>query len=195
MLVALAAIMGFTIWSEDVTQGLVKSSGNLLREVFVEPPMELELDLVLKLLRPPDGLRDAGYYWARTLLDHHQKDIHMTPTVTDGSLFSLRLAENLFGMSATYVDDSLRAGTPAFLKISKATGENFQSRQPTFEKVKFSGLEIDAEGRSTEVSHKSFIKTLVRLAPSATYEDYRSLRSRVACDAITPGHCTCCGDG
>jgi hypothetical protein len=182
MLVALAAIMGFTIWSEDVTQAFVQSSGNLLREVFVEPPKELELDsdLVLKLLKPLYGLSDAGDYWARTLLDHHRKDLHMTPTVTDGSLFFLRLAENLIGMSATYVDDSLRAGTPAFLKIAKATGEKFQSRQPMYEKVKFAGLEIDAEGRSNEVSQKSFIKTLVRLAPSATYEDYRSLRARVA---------------
>jgi hypothetical protein len=137
-------------------------------------------DLVLKLVKPLYGLSDAGDYWARTLFDHHRMDLHMTPTVTDGSLFILRVAENLIGMSATYVDDSLRAGTPAFLQISKATGEKFQSRKPIFERLKFAGLEIDAAGRNTEVSQKSFIKTLVRLAPSATYEDYRSLRARVA---------------
>jgi Reverse transcriptase (RNA-dependent DNA polymerase) len=52
MLVALAAIIGFTIWSEGVTQAFVQSSGNLFSEVFVEPSRELELesDLVLKLL-------------------------------------------------------------------------------------------------------------------------------------------------
>jgi hypothetical protein len=31
---------------------------------------------------------------------------------------NIRVAESLIGMLATYVDDSLRAGTPAFLKIS-----------------------------------------------------------------------------
>jgi hypothetical protein len=107
-------------------------------------------------------------------------DLHLTPTVTDGSLVFLRVAENLIGMSAIYVDDSLRADTPAFLNISKATGEKFQSRKPIFEKLKFARLEIDAACRSTNVSQKCFIKTLVRLAPSATYEDYRSLRARVA---------------
>jgi hypothetical protein len=144
----------------------------LLRDAFFETPKELELDsdLVLKLLKPLYGLSDAGDYWARTLLDHHRMNLQTTPTATDGSLFFLRVAESLIGMFATYVDDSLRAGTPAFLKTFRATGEKFQSRKPIFEKLKFAGLEIDAEGRSSEVSKKSFIKTLVRLAPCAAYE-------------------------
>jgi hypothetical protein len=119
VLIALAAIMGFTIWLEDVTQAFVQSLRELLRDVFVETSKELELDsdLVLKLLDPLYGLSDAGDYWARTLLDHHRMDLHMTPTVSDGSLFFLRVAENLIGMSATYVDDSLRAGIPAVIDI------------------------------------------------------------------------------
>jgi hypothetical protein len=93
MLIALAAIMGFTIWWEDVTQALVQSLGEMLRDMFVETPKELEVDsdLVLKLLKPLYGLSNAGDYWARTLLDHHRMDLHMTPTVTDGSLFFLRV--------------------------------------------------------------------------------------------------------
>jgi hypothetical protein len=182
MLVALAAILGFTIWSEDVTQAFVQSSGQLLRDVFVDPPpeMNLEPDLVLKLHKPLYGLSDAGDYWARTLTDHHRRDLKMTQTVTDGSLFFLRIAENLIGMSATYVDDTLRAGSPSFVEIAKATGQKFQSRSPTFQKIKFAGLEIDAQMKTTELSQRSFIARLALLPANADFEKYRSSRARVA---------------
>jgi hypothetical protein len=74
ILIYQAAILGSMVRSEDVTQAFVQSSGDLLRDLFVEPPRKLELDsdLDLKLLKPRYGLSDARYYWARTLLDHHR---------------------------------------------------------------------------------------------------------------------------
>ena len=67
----------------------------------------------------------------------------MTPTVTDSSLFFLRMEDILIGMSATYVDDFLRAGTSDFIRLSKATRDKFQSKKPSFTMIKFAGLEID----------------------------------------------------
>jgi hypothetical protein len=48
----------------DVTQAFVQSSGELLRDTFFETAKELNLDsdLVLKLLKPLYGLSDAGDY-------------------------------------------------------------------------------------------------------------------------------------
>jgi hypothetical protein len=46
ILIALAALMGFTIWSEDVTQAFVQSSGEFLRDAFVETPKEWNWTLI-----------------------------------------------------------------------------------------------------------------------------------------------------
>jgi hypothetical protein len=60
---------------------------------------------------------------------HHKAEIDMAPSSCDGYLFFKRLGRNLVGLSATYVDDYLRAGTPQFIKCSSLTGKRFESRK------------------------------------------------------------------
>jgi hypothetical protein len=76
ILMALAAVFGFRVWTEDITRAFIQSTGSLLRDVYVEPPLELKLDsdIVLKLLKPLYGLGDSGDYWSSTLRDHHRVD-------------------------------------------------------------------------------------------------------------------------
>ncbi|MEM6805931.1 MAG: reverse transcriptase domain-containing protein, partial [Bacteroidota bacterium] len=71
-IVALAAIMGFMIWSHDVSQAYLQSAEQLLREVYLKPSREFELSAneVLKILKPLYGLAGSGDYWGATFSTH-----------------------------------------------------------------------------------------------------------------------------
>jgi Reverse transcriptase (RNA-dependent DNA polymerase) len=139
---AIASMCGFTVWSEDATQAFVQSADNLMRDVYIHPPAEFNLspNIILKLLKPLYGLSDAGDYWSRTMTHHHKAELGMTPSSCDGYLFFKRLGSNLVGLSATYADDSLRAGTPQFFKFSSLTGKRFESRKSMGPYMRFAGL-------------------------------------------------------
>jgi Reverse transcriptase (RNA-dependent DNA polymerase) len=74
---ALASNFGFKIWTQDVTQAYLQSSGTLARKVFIEKPAsELELcpNQALQLLKPLYGLADSGDFFvsgARTASPRH----------------------------------------------------------------------------------------------------------------------------
>jgi hypothetical protein len=87
LIFALSSILGFDIWTQDVTQAYLQSAGTLAREVFIEkltPEFELGPHQSLKLLRPLYGLADSGDFWYRELSKHH-RSIGMTPLTTDKS--------------------------------------------------------------------------------------------------------------
>jgi hypothetical protein len=96
-----------------------------MREVYIEPPKGFHLspDILLKILKPLYGLGDAGDYWSRTLTGHHRSELKMTQSTGDSSLFLRRLLQNLIGLSATYVDDTLRTVTPQLERESALTSK------------------------------------------------------------------------
>jgi hypothetical protein len=68
LLFLLCSMLGFQIWTQDVLQPYLQSSGNLARDVFIcNPPPELELtpEHALKLLKPLYGLAESGDFWYR----------------------------------------------------------------------------------------------------------------------------------
>jgi len=72
LLIALAAILGFDIWSEDISQAYLQSASELLRDVYMKPNRQLDIPAghILKLLRPLYGLADSGDYWHATFAKH-----------------------------------------------------------------------------------------------------------------------------
>jgi nucleoside diphosphate kinase len=87
VLVGLAAVFGFRLYSTDVQQAYLQSASELMRNVYIRPTGEFELHSkqILKLLRPLYGLTDAGDYWADTIRRHFEKDIGMTSVTGDAA--------------------------------------------------------------------------------------------------------------
>jgi hypothetical protein len=84
VLVGLAAIFGFNLFSTDVTQSYLQSAEMLLRD-YINPTKEFSMGpgQLLELLRPLYGLEDSGDCWGRTLLNHLRKDLGMESTTGD----------------------------------------------------------------------------------------------------------------
>ena len=121
MLVGLASLFGFRLYSTDVTKAYLQSAESLMRDVYIQPSKEFELgpNQMLKLLKPLYGLADSGDYCGRTLRHHLESTIGMQSATTDGALFFKLLGDQLFGLCATYVDDCLHAGGTAYQQLSQ----------------------------------------------------------------------------
>ena len=117
LLLALASIFKFEVWPSDMKLAYLQSTEPLRRRVFIKnpaPEFELAPDESFELLKPLHGLCDAGNLWQKSLNDHRTRELNLTPTKCDSSLyFSFRLRE-LIGINGSYVDDLLLAGTPIF---------------------------------------------------------------------------------
>lgn len=60
-LIAIAAIFGYKIWSQGVSQAYLYSASRLTRDVYIKPTViRLQSDQLLKLLKPLYELADSG---------------------------------------------------------------------------------------------------------------------------------------
>ena len=132
MIMALATILGFDIWSLDVRQAYIQSAAALQRDVYIKPK---ELDLgpgeLLQIIKPLYGLSDSGDYWCETFACFHIHDLRMKQATGDFALFFRRSADKLVTLSGCYVDDVLQA-SPASLKkeIRRQIEERFDITVP-----------------------------------------------------------------
>jgi Reverse transcriptase (RNA-dependent DNA polymerase) len=157
IILCIAAIFGFRVWTHDVTQAYTKYSENLMRDVFIDPKknsdeFKLNCDQVLKLLRLLYSLTDAGDYWNATMSRHMRDDLGMIPTAGDISLFTKHVGSELCGIAGTYVDDSLLSGNADFLKLSETSQQKFDSRERQFDIFAFAGVDINTEDDCCDLS-------------------------------------------
>ena len=193
LLVGIAALFGFRLFSTDVTQAYLQSSEELSRDVYVKPSPEFNLDSnqLLKLLQPLYGLADSGDYWGRTLKNHLEKELGMKASVADAAFFFKRIKEKLAGLCATYVDDCLQAGTDEFCQQAKCVERKFKCRPRDYDKVQFAGIKIESTPNGFQVHQKHYISMIEEISKEGSFKDSRSLRAQLSWDTHSRPDITC----
>lgn len=144
MLVTLAEICKFRLWTQDISQAYLQTEGDLKRDVYVNFPVEFQLgpNEILKLTNPLYGLTDSGDYWYHILNRHLREDLKMSPTTGFLSLFFKRTNGRLRGIIGSYVHDTLATGNEEFEEESGFTERKFKSSPRKYEDITFSGIQI-----------------------------------------------------
>lgn len=117
LFVALAAVFGFRIWSQDVSEVYLQCADKLMQDIYLKPTKEFNLssDQLLKLFKLLYGLSDSGDYWHHTFTAHLNGDLNMTSTTDDLFLFFKTVHGKLYRITGTYVDDTVGAGSEEFV--------------------------------------------------------------------------------
>ena len=180
--IGLAAIGGFRLFSTDVTQAYLQSAEQVMRDVYIKPTGEFELNQgkLLKLLKPLYGLADRGDYWGRTISNHIKEDLNMTGTTSDGAFFFRCIRERLDGMCITYVEDALKAGTKEYSDLAHKIEEKFKCKGGAYDKFNFVGVQVEKKDTEYMIHQTSYIRKIEKLSNTATYKSYRSLRAKLA---------------
>lgn len=181
MLIGLAAVFGYRLFSTDVCQAYLQSAEELLRDVYIQPGKEFELreDQILKLLRPLYGLSDSGDYWGATFSKHLKEDLGMETTTLDPAFFFKKVKEKLKGMTATYVDDTLQAGDESFQRLADQTEKRFQCKERAWDNFTFLGQQIETNGDGTfRVHQREYIEKLKLITPTS-WTQFTSTRAKL----------------
>lgn len=184
LLLALAGIFGFDIWTADIRQAYLQASEPLERDVFIGKPVaefDLSPDQCLNLLRPLYGLCDAGDLWHTTLDKHHRHDLKMKPFRLDPALYYILSNGFLKGLSGSYVDDLIRCGNKEFRELSKKTNERFEMAEESKLPSEFTGFVIDRDkDNNIVIDQNAYLRQLECLPMDASFGHFRSMRMKLA---------------
>lgn len=180
VLVGLAAAFEFELFSTDVTQAYLQSATPLQREVYIKPGKDFGLgsDKLLKLLRPLYGLADSGDYWGATFSQHITKELGMEPTIGDSAFFYKNDGGRLVGMTTTYVDDALQAGTPGFSKLVEKTEKEFECKPREYDRTTFVGKRINRCDDGFTIDQSQYVDRL-KMLKASDEKGFKSLRAKL----------------
>lgn len=154
----------------------------LLSDVYVQPPsdvIELGPDELLKLLKPLYGLSEAGDYWSSTLTSFHMHRLRMFQATGDFALFFRHICHRLVGLSATFVDDLLEAGTDQYKQeMAEAIREEFEISPPQSTPLTYAGTTVTSSPYT--LSQSGYIRRLTLLRVDATFDEFASYRQKIA---------------
>lgn len=183
LLVSLATIFGFKLWSQDMTLAYIQGADKILRKIYIKgkPEFQLAPNQLLEILRPLYGLADSGDYWHATFLKHLKKDLGMHSTACDLSLFFKQLSGTLHGIVATHVDDTLSAGDKKFEQDTRITARRFDAKPREYETLNFAGVSIETQQNGSRLMHQAqYAAKIELLDKNCDYEIFRSRRHELA---------------
>lgn len=187
IIVSVAAVKKFRIFSHDVRQAYFQSSEKLTREVYLQPKerdMEhfgITQDQILKLRRPIYGMKDAGDYWGVTVDAHARKDLQLEPLRGDPSLYIKRNEEDVDGLMGMYVDDGCLAGNETMQRLTELTLKRFDSKPREWDTFEFFGTSVRTLKQGTfSISQKLYASKLRPLPNDVSFKQFRSHRAMFA---------------
>lgn len=131
----------------------------------------LSSNQLLEILRSLYGLADSGDYWHATFLKHTKKDLGVSSTAWDLSLFFKQIHGSLHGFSATHVDDTLSAGNTKFETETRQTPKRFEAKPRPYDKLNFTGVaSTTCEDGSRLIHQTEYAQKLQSLHEDCTYE-------------------------
>lgn len=182
LIMSLATIKQFDIFSHDVTQAYLQSEDALSREVYILPHkrdlkyFSIGEHQALKLLKPLYGTCDAGDYWYETISRHAKNDLGMIATKGDPSLYYELDANGILrGLMGLYVDDGMLAGNRFFQSLTTKTMKTFESNPRIYSPFTFFGCECSQSEDYTGYLSQS--KYLAHIKPLPSDDVFKTLRS------------------
>ncbi len=170
----------------------------LLRRVLIKnpaPTFELDPYECFELFHTLYGSSDAGDFWHITLQKHLTKELGLVPTKAGLSVYLSFCLGELEGLNGSYVDDLLRAGTPAFKDRCQAIYRCFETFGDESMPITFARFQISKKDKHCVTIYQTFyLKKLEDLDMSSAFSEFRSLRMRMAsyptldltCNSIFP---------
>ena len=167
LLVNLAAIIGFDVWAEYISQSYLQSESELLRELYLRPNRRLKIPAwyPLKILRTLYGLADSGDCWHATFEKIWKTASKWNPWLAIFTFFR-RWKVCLSKALASYVDDT-SCGDNSFAELTKSARESFDFKKREYENVRFSDLYIERHADGFHIHQRAYIDRLEQLQSDA----------------------------
>lgn len=109
---------GMSLMLRDISQAYTQSATNLLRDVLLRIPQELEnrypTGTVFRVVKPLYGIAESGLHWFITYQKHHHERLNCVPSSYDPCLLITKNGTN-FGLVGMQTDDTLNLGDPEFI--------------------------------------------------------------------------------
>ena len=176
-------IKGFRICVVDVKLAYLLSDKPMIRKIFITnsaPEFELSPEECLKLLKPIYGLADSEDEWHRTLDDHVQIDLKMTPITIDPSLYCQFEDNKLIRINGRYVDDLFRAGTDEWKTHSDTTHERFETTGNQQALFTFTGMHITESDNMCHIDQDFYMSKIEQIPSNAEFSKFASMRMKLA---------------
>lgn len=148
-IVSTSAVMDFRLFSHDITQAYLQSQDRFSRQLYLRPRpddrhiLDLSEGELLKIKLPLYGICDAGDYWQVTFTVNIEKDLGMTPRMSDISLFFKKHPNgDRYGMLGAYVDTAFMGGDNSFQVLSKKMLRRLQAKERTLDDAEYVGVRV-----------------------------------------------------
>jgi hypothetical protein len=180
MIFTMAAIFGWKVWTEDVRQAYLQTSGRLSRDVFLtylngaEAELRLKPHEALRLLRPQYGLAEAGDMWHFEFSSQYRDKLGMQELKSEPALYAKFKEDVLRGPTGIYVNDTISTGTEEFEYRTKQ--ENSYETQPReFNQGNILGQQLfrDEKDGHIYLTQEVYARSLKHLLRGDTFVAYR----------------------
>jgi Reverse transcriptase (RNA-dependent DNA polymerase) len=187
MIFAMAAIFGWKVWTEDVRQAYIQTTGRLVRDVFLtnlhgaEAELKLKPHEALRLLRPLYGLTEAGDLWHAEFTSQYRDKFGMVELQSEPALYAKFTEDVIRGVTGLYVDDTISAGTNEYEAWTKKKSA-FETQPREFDQGNILGQQFSRDvqtGRIT-LTQEAYARKLKHLQIGESFAAYRSHRMEVA---------------
>ena len=180
----------FRLFSRDISQAYLQSKTAIQRDIFVRPPVEMDLPAgkLLRVDRALYGIAEAGMHWFETYHSHHTDVLGMIPAAYDPCLLhtpqAMKPKSGPRGITCIQTDDTINVGNGAFLTLEKQASRRFQSKERQIlavsSSLSFNGMNIELRNDGNLFLHQHNQLPRLKKVKKGDKEGYIAQRARGA---------------